>query len=70
MPSYQGRKCWFTENKVQHIDYKNVTLLRRFLDKDLKIVPRYYTGTALKYQKMLSRAVKNARYMGLIPFTR
>ena len=69
MPSYKGRKCHFTANKINHIDYKNIALLKKFLTKYNKIVPRYYSGTSLKHQKMLANAIKNARAMGLLPYT-
>lgn len=70
MPSYKNRKCYFTENKVQFIDYKNLALLQRFITKYSKIVPRYYSGTKLKYQKNLAKAIKNARFMGLLSFVK
>lgn len=70
MPSYKNRQCYFTENNIQYIDYKNVSLLKKFISKNNKIVPRYYTGTSLKNQKKLTLAIKNARIMGLLPFTK
>jgi len=70
MPKYKNRKCYFTENQIDHIDYKNTKLLNKFTTQYHKIVPSYYSGTALKHQKKLATAIKNARIMGLIPFTR
>jgi small subunit ribosomal protein S18 len=70
MSTYKNRKCWFTENSIETIDYKNVPLLRKFTTKYSKIVPRYYSGNKLKYQKILSRAIKRARYMALVPYTK
>jgi small subunit ribosomal protein S18 len=70
MPSYKNRQCWFTENSIDTIDYKNVPLLRRYMTQYNKIVPKYYSGNKLKYQKMLSRAIKRARYMALVPYTK
>ena len=69
MPTYKGRKCYFTENNIKFIDYKDIELITKFTTKYEKITPRYYTGTKLRHQKSLSRAIKNARYMGLIPYT-
>lgn len=43
-------------------------MLRRFIDRFGRIKPRYYTGTTLRYQKQLEKAIKRARIMGLIPF--
>jgi small subunit ribosomal protein S18 len=69
MPSYKNRKCFFTDNNITYVDYKNTPLLRRFLTKYFKIVPKYYSGTNLKMQKRVSKAIKQARYMALIPYT-
>ncbi|MBI2634079.1 30S ribosomal protein S18 [Candidatus Peregrinibacteria bacterium] len=69
MPTFQNRQCKVHENKIEYIDYKNLPLLRKFTTKYYKIVPRYYSGTCLKHQKAIARAIKNARQMGLLPFT-
>lgn len=65
-----NKKCPFKENDVKYIDYKDIKLLRRYISQYGKIVPRYYTGVSLKYQKALARAIKRARFMGLLAFTR
>jgi small subunit ribosomal protein S18 len=54
----------------QEIDYKNVELLKKYITKFGKIVPRYYSGVSLKNQKKLSRAIKRARIMALLPFVK
>lgn len=64
-----NKPCPFKANGVKYIDYKNTKLLRRYISKHGKIVPRYYTGVSLKYQKALARAVKRARTMGLLSYT-
>lgn len=69
MPTYQNRQCKLHADKITYIDYKNLPLLRRYTTKYFKIVPRYYSGACLKHQKAVSRAIKNARQMGLIPYT-
>jgi len=60
--------CYFTVQKIDHIDYKNVALLRRFVSERGKIHPRRTTGTSAKYQRMLSQAIKRARQVALLPF--
>lgn len=60
--------CYFTKNHITHIDYKDVELLQRFITPDGKIAPRSQTGTCAKYQRQLARAIKNARFMGLLPY--
>lgn len=62
--------CFFTQNKIQYIDYKDVDLLRRFISDRGKILPKRVTGTKAGYQKELSVAIKRARHMALIPFVK
>ena len=50
------------------IDYKNVVLLRKFITFEGKIVPRRLSKLSTKQQRYMSRAIKNARIMGLLPF--
>jgi small subunit ribosomal protein S18 len=52
------------------IDYKNVELLKKYITKFGKIVPRYYSKVSLKNQKKLARAIKRARMMALLPFVK
>lgn len=54
----------------QNIDYKNVELLKKYITKFGKIVPRYYSGVSLKNQKKLANAIKKARVMALLPFVK
>ena len=70
----RGRKprrkvCQFCVEKVQHIDYKDVTRLRRFTSERGKILPRRMTGTCAKHQRQLSTAIKRARTIALMPYT-
>lgn len=61
--------CYFTVNKIEYIDYKDVDLLRKFISERGKILPRRVTGTKAKYQRMLTVAIKRARQMALLPYT-
>lgn len=66
----QRRKvCGFCVDKVTHVDYKNVGLLRRYVTDQGKILPRRKTGTCAKHQRVLTRAIKRARYVALLPYT-
>lgn len=60
--------CYFTKNKVDVIDYKDVELLKRFVSSNGKIIPRRVTGTKARYQRPLAIAIKRARQMALLPF--
>ena len=62
------KTCWFTENKVEFIDYKDEKVLRRFISERGKIIPRRISGTSAKYQRMLVEAIKRARHMAILPF--
>jgi small subunit ribosomal protein S18 len=66
----RAKRCWFTENNIVAIDYKDVELLRRFVSERGKISPRRNTGTSAKYQRMLALAIKRARHLGLLPFVK
>lgn len=52
------------------IDYKDTEILRQYLTSFGRIVPRYYSGISLKQQKQLALAIKRAREMALLPYTR
>ncbi|CEH31584.1 MULTISPECIES: 30S ribosomal protein S18 [Aneurinibacillus] len=60
--------CYFTSNKITHIDYKDVDLLKKFVSERGKILPRRVTGTSAKYQRMLTVAIKRARQIALLPY--
>jgi small subunit ribosomal protein S18 len=60
--------CFFTENKIKHIDYKDDKLLRKFVNERGKIVSRKISGTSATYQRELAIALKRARHLALLPF--
>ena len=60
--------CQFCSDKDLKIDYKNVELLRRYIDETGKIRPRRQTGTCAKHQRSVAKAIKNARHIALLPF--
>ena len=60
--------CYFRAIKAEYIDYKDVNTLRRFVTDEGKILPRRVTGTTAKFQRMLTLAIKRARFMSLIPY--
>jgi small subunit ribosomal protein S18 len=61
--------CFFTVNKITHIDYKDVDTLRKFISERGKILPRRVTGTSAKYQRALTIAIKRSRQIALLPYT-
>ena len=68
----RGKKkvCYFKANHIEHIDFKDVDLLKRFVTERGKILPRRVTGTSAKYQRKLAIAIKRARHMALLPFVK
>ncbi len=66
----KGRRkvCAFCVDKVEHIDYKDVARLRRYLSERGKILPRRVTGTCARHQRALTVAVKRARQIALLPY--
>ena len=67
----KGRKkvCVFCVEKVEEIDYKDVTRLKRFTSERAKILPRRVTGTCAKHQRELTTAIKRARHIALLPYS-
>tara|TARA_B100000902_G_C27072225_1_gene794617 strand:- start:193 stop:468 length:276 start_codon:yes stop_codon:yes gene_type:complete len=69
-PLFKRRKfCRFTAERIDWVDYKDVDLLKDFINENGKIIPARITGTKAKYQRQLSVAIKRARFLGLLPYT-
>jgi small subunit ribosomal protein S18 len=60
---------FFLQNKDIEIDYRNAEVLRRFLSPEGKILPARRTGLTAVHQRKVTRAIKQARAIGLLPFT-
>lgn len=60
--------CAFCMDKIEHIDYKDVPRLRRYLSDRAKIIPRRVTGTCARHQRQLTVAVKRARHLAFLPY--
>ncbi len=61
-------KNFLLQHDIKHVDYKDVEVLKHFLNPHGRIMPRSRTGITAKQQRALDAAVKRARYMGLIPY--
>ena len=61
--------CNFCVEKVDDVDYKNTTRLRKFISERGKILPRRTTGTCATHQRVLAHSIKRAREIALLPFT-
>lgn len=60
--------CNFCAEKVEGIDYKDATRLRKYISERGKILPRRISGNCAKHQRGLTTAVKRARIIALLPF--
>lgn len=63
------RVCAFCVDKVDTIDYKDFNTLRRFVSDQGQINSRRRTGTCARHQRLVTTAVKRARYLALLPYT-
>lgn len=63
-------QCFFCSQNLKTIDYKEVSLLKRFVSGQAKIIDPKHTGICASHQRMLATAVKRARFLALLPFVR
>jgi len=62
------RYCRFTAESAKGVDYKDLATLKNYISETGKIVPSRITGTHAFYQRKLTRAIKYARYLALLPY--
>ena len=68
-PFHRRRKtCPFSGDKAPKIDYKDMRLLSRYVSERGKIVPSRITAVSAKKQRELAKAIKRARFIGLLPY--
>jgi len=60
--------CNFCVDKLEHIDYKDIARLRKFVTERGKIMPRRMSGVCAKHQRELAIAIKRARIVALLPY--
>lgn len=69
-PLFKRRKfCRFTAEGIKMVDYKDVEILKDFINENGKIIPARITGTKSHFQRQLSTAVERARFLALLPYT-
>lgn len=66
----RGRKkvCSFCVEKIEHIDYKDINRLNKYVSERAKIVPRRMSGLCSKHQRLLTIAIKRARHLAMMPY--
>ncbi|MBI2610172.1 30S ribosomal protein S18 [Candidatus Giovannonibacteria bacterium] len=62
------KQCYFCTSNIKNIDYKDNESLKKFTDPQARIMPRKRTGICALHQRKLSRSIKRARVLGLMPF--
>jgi len=60
--------CRFKKAGIKYIDYKDANFLLKFVNEQGKILPKRLTGTSIKYQRKVARAIKRARHLSLMPY--
>jgi small subunit ribosomal protein S18 len=67
---FRRRKfCRFTAEKIKQVDYKDIAILKDFINENGKIIPARITGTKARYQRQLSVAINRARFLALLHYT-
>ena len=67
---FRRRKfCRFTAEKIKEVDYKDIAILKDFINENGKIIPARITGTKARYQRELAVAIKRARFLALLHYT-
>ncbi len=63
-----NNQCYFSTNNVKRIDYKDIDILKKFINPHARMIAAKYSGVCTKHQRQLSSAIKRARFMALLPF--
>jgi small subunit ribosomal protein S18 len=63
-----AKQCYFSQNNIKHIDYKDTTIISKFVNPHGRIISRKRSGVSAKSQRQLATAIKRARFMALIPY--
>ena len=67
---FRRRKfCRFTAEKIKQVDYKDIAILKDFINENGKIIPARITGTKARYQRQLGVAINRARFLALLHYT-
>ncbi|WP_029513497.1 30S ribosomal protein S18 [Mycoplasmopsis primatum] len=64
------RRCSLCDSNIEYVDYKNIDFINKFLSGTGQIKPHSATGSCARHQRKIANAVKRARFMALIPYTK
>jgi len=62
------KQCFFSQNNIKYIDYKDVELLKKFINPHARVQGKKKTSVKARSQRQLAQAIKRARYMALLPY--
>lgn len=68
MKRTRKKVCMFCADRVEKIDYKDIQRLKKCMTERSKILPRRVTGACAFHQRELTKAIKRARYIALVPY--
>ncbi len=63
-----NKQCFFSQNNIKHVDYKDLELIKKFLNPHARIMGTKKTAVCARSQRQLAEAIKRARFMGLLPY--
>ena len=63
-------QCFFCSQNIANIDYKETDLIGRYVSTQAKIIDPMHTGTCSKHQRALANAIKQSRFMALLPYVK
>lgn len=61
--------CQFCADKIEHLDYKDIGKLRKFISERGKILPKRMSGNCARHQRELTISIKRARHIAMLPFS-
>ena len=62
------KQCYFSQNNIKYIDYKDTEILKKFLNPHARMMSGKRTSVSAKMQRQLATAIKRARFMALLPY--
>ncbi len=65
----RAKVCSFCANKVGQVNYKDLDKLKKYITERGKILPRRINGNCARHQRQMTRAIKRARHLALLPYT-
>ena len=68
MTNNTAKQCYFSQNNIKYVDYKDLDLIKKFLNPHARLLGRKRTCVSAKSQRQLAEAIKRARFMALLPY--